>query len=73
MMGSVAAFETVWKLADLAMGLMAIVNLAAILLLSPVAVRVMRDYTSQLGGAAEPVFDRRKFPDLDGHIERDVW
>lgn len=73
MLGSVARLETVWKFADLAMGLMALVNLAAILLLSSVAVRVMRDYTEQLGRGVEPVFDRRKFPDIDRKIERDVW
>jgi AGCS family alanine or glycine:cation symporter len=73
MLGAVAAFETVWKLADLAMGLMAVVNLAAILLLSPLAVRVMRDYTDQLRRGVEPVFDRRRFPEIDSQIERDVW
>ncbi len=73
MMGAVAALETVWKFADLAMGLMALVNLAAILLLSRVAVRVMRDYTGQLGRGVEPVFDRTKFPDIEKGIEKDVW
>ena len=67
------ALETVWKFADLAMGLMTIVNLAAMLLLSPVALRVMRDYTDQLRAGSEPVFDRKKFPDLEGRIEEDVW
>ncbi|UCH84745.1 MAG: sodium:alanine symporter family protein [Candidatus Latescibacterota bacterium] len=73
MVGSVAALETVWKMADLAMGLMALVNLAAILLLSPTAAKVMRDYTDQLGRGIEPVFDPTKFPELDGQLERDVW
>jgi AGCS family alanine or glycine:cation symporter len=73
MVGAVAALETVWKFADLAMGLMTIVNLAAMLLLSPVALRVMRDYTDQLRAGSEPVFDRKKFPDLEGRIEEDVW
>jgi AGCS family alanine or glycine:cation symporter len=73
MIGSVATLETVWKFADLAMGLMALVNLAAILLLSPVAVKVMRDYTDQLGRGVEPVFDRNKFPEINDRIEYDVW
>ena len=54
-------------------GLMAIVNLAAILLLSPVAIRVMRDYTDQLSRGEEPVFDRKKFPDIEKQLEDDVW
>jgi AGCS family alanine or glycine:cation symporter len=73
MAGSVAALETVWKVADVAMGLMALVNLVAILLLSPTAIKVMRDYTDQLGRGVEPVFDRKKFPELEGKIENDVW
>jgi AGCS family alanine or glycine:cation symporter len=73
MVGSVAALETVWKMADLAMGLMALVNLAAILLLSPVAIKLMRDYTDQLRRGIEPVFDRKKFPEIDEQLEDDVW
>jgi alanine or glycine:cation symporter, AGCS family len=73
MVGSVAALETVWKMADLAMGLMALVNLAAILLLSPVAIRVMRDYTDQLRRGEDPVFERKKFRDIDGQLEDNVW
>jgi AGCS family alanine or glycine:cation symporter len=55
------------------MGLMALVNLAAILLLSPVAIKVMRDYTDQLRRGEVPVFDRRKFPEIDKQLEEDVW
>jgi AGCS family alanine or glycine:cation symporter len=73
MMGSVAALETVWKLADVAMGLMAVINLVAILLLSPLACRVMRDYTDQLDRGIEPVFDPQKFPETQGRVESDVW
>jgi AGCS family alanine or glycine:cation symporter len=73
MLGSVAKLETVWKAADLAMGLMALVNLAAILLLSSLAIKVMRDYTDQLGRGVEPVFDRKKFPEINDKIDRDVW
>ena len=73
MLGSVAKLETVWKMADLAMGLMALVNLAAILLLSSLAIKVMRDYTDQLGRGVEPVFDRKKFPEIQEKIDPDVW
>jgi AGCS family alanine or glycine:cation symporter len=73
MFGAVAQLQTVWMLADLSMGFMALLNLAAILLLSPIAVKVMRDYTDQLGTGIEPVFDRNKFPEIDDRIERDVW
>jgi AGCS family alanine or glycine:cation symporter len=42
-------------------------------LLSPVAARVMRDYTDQLGRGVEPVFDRKKFPEIDKRLDDDVW
>jgi AGCS family alanine or glycine:cation symporter len=73
MFGAVAKLQTVWMLADLSMGFMALLNLAAILLLSPIAVKVMRDYTDQLGRGVEPVFDRKKFPEIDDSLDRDVW
>ncbi|MDH3197431.1 MAG: sodium:alanine symporter family protein [Candidatus Krumholzibacteria bacterium] len=73
MLGAVATLQIVWNAADLSMGFMALTNLVAILLLSPVAFKVMRDYVGQLGRGVEPVFDAAKFPELEGSIERDVW
>jgi len=71
--GAVATLQIVWNAADLSMGFMALTNLVAIVLLSPVAFKVMRDYTSQLARGVEPVFDPARFPELEGTIERDVW
>jgi AGCS family alanine or glycine:cation symporter len=73
MFGAVAELQLVWSLADLSMGLMALLNVAAILLLSPVAFTVIRDYTDQLKGGGVPVFDREKFPDISKRIDPDVW
>jgi len=73
MFGSVATLQTVWNLADVSMGFMALLNLAAILLLSPIAIKVMRDYTDQLGRGVVPVFEREKFPELEGRVDPDVW
>lgn len=71
--GALAEVPTVWNMADSALGLMALVNLVAILLLSRVAVRVIRDYERQLGENGDPVFDSDHWPDLAGHVEPDVW
>ena len=38
-----------------------------------VAIKVMRDYTDQLRSGREPVFDRKKFPEIDKQLEDDVW
>ncbi len=73
MFGAVAELQLVWSLADLSMGLMALLNIVAILLLSPVAFTVIRDYTDQLKGGGVPVFDREKFPRISKGIDPDVW
>jgi AGCS family alanine or glycine:cation symporter len=77
MMGSVAEVAIVWSAADLSMGFMALLNLVAIVLLSPVALRVMGDYLAQLGGGHEPEFDRERLPDVAARMPRrgpdDPW
>ncbi|MFD2191468.1 alanine/glycine:cation symporter family protein [Pistricoccus aurantiacus] len=73
MIGSVAQLNFVWNFADLSMGLMATTNLIAILLLSPVGLRLLKDYERQRReGNDEPVFDPKvmKRPEL---VDRDVW
>lgn len=42
--GALASFDTVWSIADILMGLMAIVNIIAIVLLSNTTVKVLQDY-----------------------------
>ncbi|MFC0337794.1 alanine or glycine:cation symporter, AGCS family [Kushneria avicenniae] len=67
MLGAVAELDFVWAFADFAMGLMATTNLIAILLLAPVALRVLKDYERQRkSGVREPVFD----PSVLKHPER---
>lgn len=48
MFGSVATLPMVWALADVSMGLMAIVNLIAIILLSGIVIKLAKDYNRQL-------------------------
>lgn len=54
--GAVVKTETVWSTADLFMGLMAIVNLIAIIALSNIALAVMRDYQKQRKEGKRPIF-----------------
>ena len=55
--GSVAKVQLVWDLADVFMGLMAIINLIAIALLGKYAFVVLKDYTDQKkAGIKDPVF-----------------
>ncbi|MGI8650269.1 MAG: alanine/glycine:cation symporter family protein [Rubrobacter sp.] len=68
--GSVAALELVWLLADLFMGSMALVNLIAITLLAPIAIKVLKDYQSQRKRGLDPTFDASKIPSIKN---AEVW
>jgi len=46
--GSVSALEVVWAYGDLALGLMAVPNLIAVVLLTPKVVRMSRDYFARM-------------------------
>ncbi|GAD29986.1 alanine/glycine:cation symporter family protein [Photobacterium leiognathi] len=65
MFGSVASLPVVWNLADASMGLMAFVNIVALIFLSKLAIRVIKDYEHQLKQGKTPEFDRSKFPELE--------
>ncbi len=73
MIGALAKLEFVWHFADLAMGLMATTNLFAILIMSPIAIRVLQDYERQRReGIAEPVFDPKVLKKPE-QVDSDVW
>ncbi|MEF1221215.1 alanine:cation symporter family protein, partial [Photobacterium damselae] len=48
MFGSVASLPVVWNLADASMGLMAMTNIIALVFLSKLAIKVIKDYEHQL-------------------------
>lgn len=54
--GAQASFDAVWNLADVLMGLMAIVNITAILLLGNIALKALNDYTTQKKAGQDPTF-----------------
>ncbi len=54
--GAVVKTETVWNNADVFMGLMAIVNIVAIIGLSNIAFAVMKDYQKQRKAGKRPIF-----------------
>ncbi|MCG3087174.1 alanine/glycine:cation symporter family protein [Sporosarcina cyprini] len=66
MFGALAKVDIVWSMADLFMGLMAILNLLVILLLGKVAFKVLEDFTRQRKLGKDPVFKRSNIPDLKG-------
>lgn len=64
--GSVAEVVLVWNMADLIMGLMAVMNLIVIFLLGKVAFQVLKDYTNQRNQGKDPVFYADSIPGLTG-------
>jgi AGCS family alanine or glycine:cation symporter len=65
-LGSVASLDDVWAIADVTMGLMATVNLIAVLALTGVTVKVLRDYDRQRKAGLNPVFTTESVPGLKG-------
>lgn len=68
--GAIASSETVWAMADLFMGLMAILNIIAILLLGKQALICLKDYEEQLRAGKDPEFDAGKYPELNS---LEIW
>ena len=55
-LGAQADFKLVWNLADITMGLMAIVNIIAIFLLGKIALKALKNYEKQKKEGKNPVF-----------------
>lgn len=72
-LGAVAPGATaVFFFSDPMMGVLALVNLLAIMMLFPVAMRLLRDLRAQLNaGVARPVLNPDDYADLD--IDREAW
>lgn len=71
--GALQSIVTVFNAADAAMGLMATVNLIAIVLLSGTVYKLTRDYVRQREGGEVPVFHARDYPELSGRIDNSIW
>jgi AGCS family alanine or glycine:cation symporter len=70
--GACESVATVFNAADAAMGLMATINLVAIVMLSGLVVKLTRDYFSQIREQT-PVFDPADYPEVAGQIDLDIW
>jgi AGCS family alanine or glycine:cation symporter len=72
MIGALIALKAVWLVADLAMGLMALINLVAIVRLGRWATGALRDWERQNKLGGKPVFDPRS-TDLPRALDSDAW
>lgn len=71
--GAVAPGATaVFSFSDPLMGVLALINLLALIMLFPRAVKLLKDYRRQLdAGIEEPIFDAQKYERLD--IDSSAW
>ncbi|MFI6575534.1 alanine/glycine:cation symporter family protein [Nocardiopsis sp. NPDC050513] len=69
-LGAVGSGGLVWTLADTTMGFMALVNLAALAFLAPIACRLLTDYLAQRKRGIDPVFTKDTMPEL---TDVDCW
>jgi alanine or glycine:cation symporter, AGCS family len=71
--GAYQAVGTVFNAADASMGLMATINLIAILMLSGTVVKLTKDYMAQRKAGEEPTFKAADYPELKEKISSDIW
>jgi AGCS family alanine or glycine:cation symporter len=71
--GASESVATVFNAADASMGLMATINLVAILLLSGIVARLTRDYVAKKRAGQVPVFLASQMPELAGQIDAEIW
>lgn len=67
--GTVRSADTAWALGDIGVGLMAWLNLIAILILQKPALLALKDYEAQKRAGKDPVFD----PDALGIENAELW
>ena len=67
--GAGNSLDVAWSLADITMGLEAVVNIIAILLLGKIAFKALEDYEDQMARGLDPVFHESNI----GLSNTDVW
>lgn len=73
LIGSQLRVPLLWHVADVIMAFMAVTNLTAILLLSPVVNLVATDYLRQRKLGVTPVFDPKRYPDINRQLAPGAW
>ena len=69
MIGATVTLQTAWCLVDLAMGFMTLVNLVAIIRLSPKVFRLLDNYIEQRRNHQDPQFKRSMMPEIEKDVE----
>lgn len=69
MAGAFLSLQQIWCLVDITMGFLVICNVTSILILSPKAVWLLKDYRRQKKAGHEPEFHKSSMPDIQVDIE----
>jgi AGCS family alanine or glycine:cation symporter len=67
--GSIKTAEAAWTLGDIGVGLMAWLNIIAILLLRKPALKLLKDYQEQHKKGKDPIFKANKHPEIKNTTE----
>ena len=70
--GSSISLNQAIAAADMSLGMMTVVNVVAIVLLTPTIVSVSRDYNSKLNNGEQIVFKESNCT-IQGHTDEDIW
>ncbi|SMX84555.1 alanine/glycine:cation symporter family protein [Brevibacterium aurantiacum] len=72
--GAIAALDIVWTAANIFMAIMALINLFALLMLSPLVFNLVKNYQQQRRQGLEPVFHRSDLPTFKRiNTDIDAW
>ncbi|MBO9407680.1 alanine:cation symporter family protein [Shimia sp. R9_1] len=71
--GAGQSVAVVFNAADMAIGIMALLNLFALALLSPIVVRVARDYQAQRKAGKTPNFSISEHAKIARGVDADIW
>ena len=70
--GATASLKQVWGLADMALGLMTLVNIYAIILLTPTVINLTQDFREKLKANGKPTFSLDDV-EIQGKTEPGIW
>jgi AGCS family alanine or glycine:cation symporter len=70
--GSSAALPQVWAMADMALGMMTVINITAIIMLTPTIVAISQNYFEQRDAGNNPKYKNGDC-DIQGSTEKGIW
>ena len=70
--GSMAAMPQVWAAADMALGLMTVINMIAIVMMTPTIVSITKDYIGKLE-RKETITYKTGDCEIQGDTEKGIW